>query len=167
MEKAKISKIKTTAVSEEKNRVYEIGFHLIPTMSEEEVAKEVNNIKNLIEKAGGVFMSEGYPKMRPLEYVIKVPISMPKARFSHAQFGWIKFEACVEAPLMIKEGLFRNENIIRLIIVKTSKENTFYGYKLKQKEEAEEKRKEEMSKAIEDSKVSDEEIDKSIEEIIV
>lgn len=155
-------------VDSEKVRVYEIGFHLIPSLSEEEIADEVAGIKKAIEDADGMFITEGYPKMRNLEYTIEVPITMPKTRFDHAQFGWIKFEAGVEAPDVIKETLSRNNNIIRMIIVKTARENTLYGYKLRQKKEAEEAEEREVSSgSVEQEKVSDEEIDKSIEEIIV
>jgi ribosomal protein S6 len=139
----------------------------VPSLAEEEVAEEVNSIKKTIEDFGGIFLTEGYPKMQALEYTIEVPITMPKTRFNHSLFGWIKFEAEGEASLSIKEKLSLNKNIIRMILVKTVKENTLYGYKLKQKKEAEERREEEMKKISEETEVSDEEIDKSIEEIIV
>ena len=156
------------AVDPERVRIYEIGFHFIPSLSEDEVAGEVAGIKKAIEDAGGMFITEGYPKMRNLEYTIEVPITMPKTRFDHALFGWIKFEADVEAPAAIKEALARNDNIIRMLIIKTVRENTLYGYKLKQKREGEEAEAREATSApVEQKKVSDEEIDKSIEEIIV
>lgn len=153
--------------AEEGARVYEIGFHLVPSLSEEDVANEVNIIKKAIEDAGGLFLTEGYPKMRNLEYTIEVPITMPKSRFSHAHFGWIKFEADQKAPALIQDKLSRDENIIRMLIIKTVKENTLYGYRLKQKKAEEERKEEEARKRPEDFKVSDEEIDKSIEDIIV
>lgn len=159
--------------SEEEGRVYEIGFHLVPSLSEEEVAQEVGKLKDLIEDAGGEFIAEGYPKMRALEYTIEAPFAVPKERYNHAHFGWIKFEASPETPSAIKEALSRDENIIRMIIIKTVRENTLYGYKLKQKKEAEERREEESEEKTtvegekEREKVSDEEIDKSIDEIIV
>ena len=128
---------KTASKGAESFRVYEIGFHLIPSLSEEEIADEVNGIKKAIEDAGGIFITEGYPKMKSLEYTIEVPITMPKSRFSHTQFGWIKFEADAETPASIKDVLSRNNNIIRMIIIRTVRENTLYGYKLKQKKEAE------------------------------
>ncbi len=167
LEAENIEEVEEVEGVEENIRVYEIGFHLTPSLSEEEVVHEVNVIKKAIEDAGGIFLTEGYPKMRTLEYVIEVPITMPKSRFSHAQFGWIKFEANREAPSLIQESLLRSENIIRMIIIKTVKENTLYGYRLKQKKEAEERREEEARKKPKDFKVSDEEIDKSIEEIVV
>lgn len=162
-----------TEQNSENLRVYEIGFHLIPSLSEDEIAEEVSNMKKAIEDAGGVYITEGYPKTTKLEYTIEVPITMPKSRFTHSQFGWIKFEAGAEAPESIKEALSRNTNIIRMIIIKTVRENTLYGYKLKQKKEIEEKddKKDVMSspkeKKEDEVKISDEEIDKSIEEIVV
>ncbi len=167
MTESEAENMEITEDAGERNRVYEIGFHLIPSLSEEEVSKEVVAIKKAIEDAGGVFIAEGYPKMRTLEYTIEVPITMPKSRFSHAQFGWIKFEAEPEAVSSIKKAVSGSENVIRMIIVKTVRDNTLYGYKLKQKKEAEERREEEAKKNSENFKVSDEEIDKSIDEIIV
>ncbi|MGM0629379.1 MAG: 30S ribosomal protein S6 [Patescibacteria group bacterium] len=161
-----------TEQSSEIFRIYEIGFHLIPSLSEDEIAEEVGNIKKIIEDAGGVYITEDYPKTTTLEYTIEVPITMPKSRFSHSQFGWIKFEANAEAPGILEEALSRNTNIIRMIIIKTVRENTLYGYKLKQKKEDEEKSdKESQTSSVEQKeegeRVSDEEIDKSIEEIVV
>ncbi len=167
MNKSKAENIDINEDNDKESRVYEIGFHLVPSLAEEEVAEEVNSIKKTIEDFGGIFLTEGYPKMQALEYTIEVPITMPKTRFNHSLFGWIKFEADGEAPVSIREKLSLNKNIVRMIIVKTVKENTLYGYKLKQKKEAEERREEEMKKNPEETKVSDEEIDKSIEEIIV
>lgn len=167
MAEIKAEKKEKKETKQENINVYEIGFHLTPSLSEEEVEKEVGFIKKVIEDAGGVFVSEGYPKMQNLEYTIVVPISMPKARFNVARFGWIKFEGTTEALEVINESLSRNDNILRMLVTKTTKENTLYGAKLKQKKEAEERREEEAKKASEAPKVSDEEIDKSIEDIIV
>ena len=40
-------------------RIYELGYHIIPTVKEEDVEKIVGGIRSVIEKAGGSFIAEG------------------------------------------------------------------------------------------------------------
>ena len=42
-------------------RIYEVGYHIIPTVLEENVEKVVGDIRTVIEKAGGSFIAEGAP----------------------------------------------------------------------------------------------------------
>ena len=159
--------------SDEDARVYEIGFHLVPSLSEDEVEKEVTSIKEVIEMAGGSFIAEGYPNMRALEYTIEVADAIPKTRYDHAQFGWIKFEGDPSLPDELYSQLSTDANIIRMLVIKTVRENTLYGPKLRQQKKEEEEREqaedpgEDTDKGSDSSDASDEDIDKSIEELVI
>ncbi len=132
--------------------VYEVGFHIISSVAEEQVPAIYTDIKNLIEGIGGTVITEEFPKMQPLAYTIKKVIGGGYQKFDKAYFGWTKFEAPSESALSLKEKMDKNENILRYLIVKTVKENTLYGAKLAQ----------ELKLATDKIKVKD---DKSEEEV--
>src|SRR3990167_4425026 len=51
-------------------RIYELGYHIIPTVKEEDVEKIVGSIRSVIEKAGGSFIAEGAPSLTKLSYAM-------------------------------------------------------------------------------------------------
>tara|TARA_Y100001935_G_C16921072_1_gene320826 strand:- start:18 stop:476 length:459 start_codon:yes stop_codon:yes gene_type:complete len=147
-------------------QVYEIGFHILPTVAEEKLGDEVNIIRNAIEKAEGSVISEEFPKMRELTYTMTKHIDTKKVRFDKAYFGWIKFELDVDAVATIKAMADTHENILRYLIIKTVRENTLI---VKPQEDEEEKKEEspKEEKKEEKKESSKEEIDKSIDELVI
>lgn len=151
-------------------RVYELGYHIIPAVSEEEAPKEAAAIKELIGQHGGTVFSEEAPKHMTLAYTMYRTENGKKTKFDTAHFGGIKFEMDPANVIKIKEVLDVNKNILRHIIFKTVKENTRAEIRLPQVR-IERKpgmtprtpvRKEEKSVP-----VSEEALDKSIEELVV
>jgi ribosomal protein S6 len=104
--------------------VYEIGFHLIPLVSEDEVASHVSTIKSILDKAGARVISEEYPTLIELAYTISKKVRGSKESFDSAYFGWIKFESSSEAIEAIDEEVRGLEEVLRFIIVKTLREDT-------------------------------------------
>ena len=151
-------------------QVYEIGFHILPTVAEEKLGDEVAVIRGAIEKAGGTIISEEFPKMRDLTYTMKKYIDTKKTSFAKAYFGWIKFELDVEAVAGIKTVADTHPNVLRHIIIKTVRENTLFVKPQADKEEGEEEapKKEKVApKKEEITKADEAEIDKSIEELVI
>lgn len=158
-------------IEESESQVYELGYHIVSSVGEENLAAETSNIKELIEKAGGIFVSEDYPKSVKLAYEISKSMEGKNQKFDNAYFGWIKFEIKKEDVMKIKEGLDGNANILRFIIIKTVRESTTapkitaFDKKAKilpKKTKALSVRKEEKKEII-----SEEELDKTIEELVV
>ncbi len=116
--------------NDEETRVYEIGYHLVPTYSEDEALKEAGNLRGVIEKKGGVIIAEELPKEFELAYEMARDISNRKTRFNQSYFGWIKFELEPEEVAKMKIELNRDERIIRFLIIKTVRENTVVGKRL-------------------------------------
>jgi ribosomal protein S6 len=135
-------------------QVYEIGFHVLPTVDESSVEGEVTVIKNLIIKHEGTIISESFPTLINLAYTITKTVGIGNKDFDKAYFGFIKFEVTKSEIEAINKSLQVNPNILRFIIVKTVKENTLYY--------AKEQRSNKESEPL----ASDAEIDKSIEELI-
>ena len=106
------------------SRIYEVGYHLLPTVSAEDAPGEAAKIKEAIASFGGSVISEDEPKMMPLAYPIEKVIENKHARFESAHFGWVKFEAGSNTPSELKKFLEKNEMILRFLIIKTVRENT-------------------------------------------
>ncbi len=162
-------KVKVARNNEEK--IYEIGYHLISSIAEENVSKEVEKIKEYLAKEKAGIISEGAAKLRPLAYPIKKSFQGTYKTFDSAYFGFIKFELPEDAEIAkIDEKLKNNENVLRFIIVKTVRENTMYSPKITVFKEGEGKGRPiaiKTEKTVLEAPASIEEIDKSIDELLV
>lgn len=113
-------------------RVYELGYHIIPAISEEEAPKEAAAIKEFIKEKGGTVISEEAPKHMELAYTMYRTDGGKKEKFDTAHFGGIKFEIDPTDVIEIKNVLDTSKNILRYIIFKTVKENTHAEVRLPQ-----------------------------------
>ncbi len=109
---------------EKKTRIYEIGYLLFPTLSEEEMPALYARLKDLVVDFGAEIISDEMPKMMPLAYTISKVIQNIRSKFDSAYFGWIKFEVDPEKMGELKKKLNLEQNILRSLIIKTVKENT-------------------------------------------
>lgn len=161
---------KKNELKEERKQVYEAGFHIIPTVSEDVVTQKVAEIRSLIESNGGAIISEEFPKSRALAYTLVKASAGANKRYHSAYFGWFKFEAPSEAAGAVKKGLDNADYILRHLIVKTVRENTMSNLAkiLGQSEEGAEPaaKKPVEAAAIVPAALSAEEIDKSIEKMV-
>ncbi|HEU0080864.1 MAG TPA: 30S ribosomal protein S6 [Candidatus Paceibacterota bacterium] len=138
--------------------VYEVGFHIVPTVSPENLPKEVDAIKAVLAKNGAVTISEEFPKLRALAYQMIKAVGPARHRCDSAYFGWIKFEAPKAAIAEINKAMDANEKVLRYITVKTVKEDTLYGAKLLAQEEA--------AKAAQKPAAPAAELDKTIDKMV-
>jgi ribosomal protein S6 len=149
--------------------IYEIGFHVIPTVTVENVGAEFSKIKSIIENNGGNFLSEDFPKMRPLAYKMTKAGRGNKQKFDRAYFSWIKFEAEPEKVLEIKKAVDNLETILRFLIIKTIKENVLFSPRPSRlrtdPDRVARRNKEEKEKA--EKPISEAELDKTIEELVI
>src|SRR3989344_5109338 len=105
-------------------RVYELGYLLVPTLSEENVPASYGDLKNLIIELGGEIISDEMPKNIALAYSMSKVVQNVRSKFNTAYFGWIKFETDPEKVLELKKKLDMDVNLIRFLIIKTVRENT-------------------------------------------
>lgn len=174
------SDLSAEALAEAETQVYELGFHIISSVEEGKLPAEVDSIKASIEKQGGAFIAEEFPKKTALAYTITKDIEGKKQKFDTAYFGWVKFEMKTENIMNVKDDMDKNKNILRFLIIKTVKESTLAPksaittkedlhaptgapkqIKRKAVLKTDEKEKQEGPK------MTEEELDKTIEELIV
>jgi len=155
----------------EDKRIYELGYHLVPTLNDDDVAKAVSDIKTLISKNNGVFISEGAPKLMGLSYTFVIKVESKGTKFDKAHFGWIKFEMGGEEVLVFKEAIDTEKRILRFLIARTVREDTMQTYKRTMfnrdvKSDILSAPIKKLEKKEEQVPVSEEELDKSIEELV-
>ncbi len=105
-------------------RIYELGYLLTPTISEENLSVNYGNLKDLIVNFGGEIISDEMPKMISLAYTMLSVTQNVRNKFDTAYFGWVKFEIIPEKILELKKKLDIDSNFIRFLILKTVRENT-------------------------------------------
>ena len=154
----------------DEGQVYEIGFHILPTVPEEKLPESVLKIKDYITTNGGEVISDEFPKMRVLSYEIKKLMDTKYQSFNKAYFGWVKFEITASSVEKIKKEIENNQDILRFIIIKTVRENTMHTPKLPvmmRNTSTEETKISNQNEPTEKTEVSEEEIDKSIDELVI
>ncbi|MBI5077769.1 MAG: 30S ribosomal protein S6 [Candidatus Yonathbacteria bacterium] len=148
-------------------RIYELGYHLVPTLADGQIPEASGAVRGMIERISKDIIAEELPVFIDLAYQIVKTIDHKNKRFDEAYFGWIKFEASPVAISELEEGLKKDENVLRYIIVKTVRENTFIAKKFAStKVRASE---EEVVAAVEETAVVapvEDALDKAIEELV-
>ncbi len=100
---------------------YELAYLFNPAAAEEKASEEINRWRQLLEAAGGVFVSEELPRVRGLAYEIEKKIAEKKNHFKEAYFGWLRFELSAESLSQIKKELEANPNVLRYLLTKVIK----------------------------------------------
>jgi ribosomal protein S6 len=113
-----------TQVEVSDNSVYEVGFHLVPDITEEKLPEAFGNIKEVLTKSGATVISEEFPKLTTLAYTMEKTINNKIERFRDGNFGWIKFEVEGAEIAKIDAALRLRTDVIRHLIVTTVRENT-------------------------------------------
>src|SRR3989338_3185716 len=110
--------------NEGNSKVYELGYLLVPTITQDDLPVTYGNIKEVISSLEGVIISDEMPKMIPLAYSMSKVISNVRTKFNTAYFGWTKFTMEASKVLELKKKLDLDPNFIRFLLLKTVKENT-------------------------------------------
>lgn len=149
------------------SRIYEIGYHIVPSKKEDELEATVGSIRTLIEKAGGSFIAEGAPSLTKLAYTIEIKENGKRVDYDRGYFGWLKFEAPVEAAASLEAALKHNPSILRSVLFQTVREETRARFKTAPMREVKRgdvlkaaPRKEETA-----GPVSEEDLEKALEDI--
>ncbi|XKT75369.1 MAG: 30S ribosomal protein S6 [Patescibacteria group bacterium UBA2103] len=147
----------TEAVQNDEISVYEAAFHIDANLSETEVKKTFDGVKEVVANAGGTLIAEALPERMNLAYTISSITEGVRRDHNSAHFAWVAYELSPEKAEAVQEELQSNKAIIRHLITTTTKEEALY---------AQDRAAEKMSvaKAPESEEVSDEELDEVLEE---
>src|SRR5665213_445226 len=110
----------TPSGKQEKKTTYEVGFHLIPTLSEAQVAEALEAVRAVLVKEGAEALGEQAPERMTLAYRIERSISGKREKYTESYFGWIKFTAERGVIPVLSAAYTNTHNILRFIIVETT-----------------------------------------------
>ncbi|MBI1999540.1 MAG: 30S ribosomal protein S6 [Parcubacteria group bacterium] len=102
-------------------RLYELGYHIVPTVGEEGIGAEVTLVKDELEKLGGLVVSDEMPRVVRLAFPIAfVPAfkrgAETRVQYASAYFGWIKFKMPPANIAAFRAALAANEKVLRFLI---------------------------------------------------
>lgn len=148
-------------MSEDK-KLYEVGFLLIPTLSDDQVSAAAAAVKEAVEKNGGLVTKDEAPKFKRLAYEMRKKIDTKYETYDSAYFGYIIFEAASEDANTVKDKVASIKEVLRFIMVKDPVLDRLQVAGDEDEEEVEA----EAEEAKPEVEVSEEELDKSIDRIV-
>lgn len=151
--------------------LYELGYHLVPSLGEDDLALRVTELQKAITAEGGSVISEGQPETYSLAYTMRKLRGGKWDRYDSSFFGWIRFEAPTTAIIPLKEALDLDEHLIRYLLMKLDPAALLPDPVRTPRPESTEvavEPKELVKKQDDEDKgeVSEEELDKQIEQLI-
>ncbi|MBA3733464.1 30S ribosomal protein S6 [Patescibacteria group bacterium] len=150
--------------------VYEVSYLLLPSLAIEQVPAKASSLKEMLTSAGGLVISDENPVLIDLAYPMTKVVSTIRHKVTTGYFGWVKFEMSreinTEGIVAVKKALDADDSILRYLIVNTVRENTLLTGKMKlQKEDR--RREDEEGSTDAPKEASPEELDKSIEDLVI
>jgi ribosomal protein S6 len=111
----------STQATTDARPVYEVGFHLLPSIAESEVGAIVDKIRALL--GGAEIISQGAPERMTLSYTIERAEQGKRQKFTQSYFGWVKFAADDQSGInALEQSLREMSDIMRFILIKTTRE---------------------------------------------
>lgn len=102
--------------------IYEVGFHLVPTIAEDGVGAAVQIVRKLIGD-DAEFISEGYPQKLQLSYQVERATQGKREKYNESWFGWIKFAQSKEKIPALEAALNASRDVLRSLIIETVRED--------------------------------------------
>ena len=150
-------------VEKSENGIYELGFLLVPGITEEKLAEVFGEIKSVTSDLGAVVFAEEFPKMTTLAYTMEKTINNKIERFKDGWFGWVKFEMVSGDVNALDAKMRLRVDVIRHLLISTVRENTVASKRIPGNRRTTTKGDEKEAGAPEMSK---EEIDREIEALV-
>ena len=101
--------------------VYEIGFHIVPTVCEEGVSAVVESVRKALGDAE--IISEGFPKKITLAYQVERAATGKREKYTESYFGHIKFAMPRDGITAFTEAVRVMQPILRFLIIETVRED--------------------------------------------
>jgi len=93
---------------------YEVGYHLVSTISEDKVGPEIAKLRQAIESRSGSVVAEEWPKKTELAYTISRREGGKRAKYDSSYFGWIRFT--MKAESTHPQDLHQEEKVSRFFL---------------------------------------------------
>lgn len=101
--------------------VYEIGYHVVPTVGDEGVAKVVDAIRAALKDAE--IITDGFPQKIALAYTVERAAQGKREKYTESYFGFIKFAATRETFADAKAKVEAMPQVLRSLAIETVRED--------------------------------------------
>ena len=118
-----------TMVNKNNEKVYEVSFHLVPSVGKDKVSGVFERVRKIISEKGEV-LSEERPVLRDLAYTVRHTVRQRDGsynRYDEAYFGSVKFRALRSAIAQVERALLGDEEVLRFLLLETVAEDTRIG----------------------------------------
>ena len=147
-------------------KLYELGIHLVPTLSEEAAVAKFAEIIAKIEKIGGAIKSSKNPETRPLAYEISKSGGGKKEKYETSFFGFTIFEMKREEITAFQKWVNIMPEMLRSIVVEVPKDILVpKERRIPQSHKEETKRT--TDPTTEAKPINEVELDKTIEQLVI
>ena len=128
----------STTEDRKEKQVYELGYLILPSIAEESLSDVVNTLKGIISKVGGTELDSEMPIKIDLAYTMSKTAGARKYVVDDAYIGWVKFECEPNCISEVDTAIKQLDEVLRHLLVKTSRETHFtFADALRKQEEAE------------------------------
>ncbi|MDQ5955020.1 MAG: small subunit ribosomal protein [Patescibacteria group bacterium] len=121
LSQASESKSPAKAKGESTTPVFEVGFHLVPTISEDGVVAVVEKIHGLLNDAEVI--SEQFPVRMTLAYQVERSVQGKREKYTESYFGFIKFATERDAIPAFQAALRAMPEVLRYLVINTERED--------------------------------------------
>ncbi len=98
-------------------KLYELSYLLVSTVPEDKISEEVATIKSAIESAGGTIETSADPSLRDLAYPMSLSKEHKKTTYTAGYFGWMVFSAESDIVKRIEKALDAHERVLRFLLI--------------------------------------------------
>ncbi|HVV38720.1 MAG TPA: 30S ribosomal protein S6 [Candidatus Paceibacterota bacterium] len=109
------------AAPKDSRLIYEVGFHVVPTVEEAKIGDVVEKIRKVIDAAKASVIGEQFPVKTNLAYTVERSTTGKREKYNEAYFGWIKFAVEDRESIPALETVLRTTHeILRYLLVQSS-----------------------------------------------
>lgn len=135
--------------------LYDLGYHLVDTISEEDLKSSVQKLKRYVEEADGTVVFEHEPRRISLAYPVSRSRKGAKDIFTSSYLGTLVFEIARVDVAAIHKALKADQSVFRFLLIETNRSRAEEAMKTKPDVSDKEKKSSDLT--------SDEMLDKTIE----
>jgi ribosomal protein S6 len=139
----------TTEDHKEVMQVYEVGYLILPSVSEDKLDGVVDSIRKVITKDGGSELDSEAPFKHDLAYPMSKTVGASRYIVNDAYLGWIKFESDPTSAHKIKAELEKVDGMLRFLFIKAPRQSDFTFAKALEKQQAAEAALNDAAEALE------------------
>ena len=103
--------------------VYEVGFHIVPTVAEGDLSGVLEQIRGALAKGEAEVIKEEFPVKRALAYTIERATQGKREKYNESYFGFIKFATSKEGVEQFAKDLRVMREVLRYLIIETVRED--------------------------------------------